>query len=281
MKTINTLLIEGKSLLKDSVDTPDLDASLLLADALGCSRTQLLRAVSESVSEESEIIYKNALERRLSGECVAYIVGYKEFWGLRLAVNSAVLTPRPDTETLVEATLAVADANDARSCLDLCAGSGAVAIALKHERPHLVVTGSDISKSAVDVARANAEAHHVYVQWIESDLFDRIEGCFDIIVSNPPYIPTSMIAGLAPEVRKEPRLALDGGADGLDIIKKIIVEAKTRLNQGGALLMEADPRQMPAVTELLRENTYQAIRTYKDLSGCERAIGGIYKWQVL
>jgi release factor glutamine methyltransferase len=277
-KTINTLLIEGKLLLKDNVDTPDLDASLLLADALGCSRTQLLCAASESVSEKAEIAYKNALKQRLSGECVAYIVGYKEFWGLRFMVNSSTLTPRPDTETLVEAALAVADASGARSCLDLCAGSGAVAIALKHERSHLAVSGSDISKSVLDVARANAEAHHVDVQWIASDLFDRIEGYFDIIVSNPPYIPTSMIAELAPEVRKEPRLALDGGADGLDSIKKIIVEAKTRLNQGGALLMEADPRQMPAVAELLRENKWQAIRTYKDLSGCERVIGGIYKW---
>ncbi|MDR2783495.1 MAG: peptide chain release factor N(5)-glutamine methyltransferase [Treponema sp.] len=277
MKTINTLLIEGKSLLKERVATPDLDASLLLADVLGCNRTQLLCAASESVPEGDEIIYKNALERRLSGECVAYIVGYKEFWGLRFTVNSATLTPRPDTEILVEAALAVADASDARSCLDLCAGSGAVVIALKHERPHLAVTGSDISKSALEVARANAEAHHVDVQWVESDLFDRIEGCFDIIVSNPPYIPTSMIAELAPEVRREPRLALDGGVDGLDIIKKIISEAKTRLNQGGALLMEADPRQMPAVAEILRENKAQALRTYKDLSGRERVIGGIYK----
>jgi release factor glutamine methyltransferase len=276
MKTINTLLIEGKSLLKDSVDAPDLDASLLLADVLRCNRTQLLCAASDSISEEAEITYKTALERRLSGECVAYIVGYKEFWGLRFTVNSAVLTPRPDTETLVETALAAADAVRARSCLDLCAGSGAVAIALKHERPHLAVTGSDISKSALDVARANAEAHHVDVQWVESDLFDRIEGCFDIIVSNPPYIPTSMIAELAPEVRKEPRLALDGGADGLDSIKKIILQAKTRLNQGGALLMEADPRQMPTVVKLLRENRWQAIRTYRDLSGCERVIEGIY-----
>jgi release factor glutamine methyltransferase len=234
-----------------------------------------LCAASESVSEEAEIAYKNALARRLSGECVAYIVGYKEFCGLRFTVNPATLTPRPDTETLVEAVLIVADASGARSCLDLCAGSGAVAIALKHECPHLTVTGSDISKNALDVARANAEAHHVDVQWVESDLFDRIENCFDIIVSNPPYIPTSMIAELTPEVRKEPRLALDGGADGLDSIKKIIVDAKTHINQGGALLMEADPRQMPAVAKLLRENRWRAVRTYKDLSRRERVIEGI------
>ncbi|MDR0374284.1 MAG: peptide chain release factor N(5)-glutamine methyltransferase [Treponema sp.] len=275
MKTINTLLMEGKHILKGKVDSSNLDASLLLADVLRCDRTQLVRAAAEAVSEETEMTYKNALARRLSGECVAYIVGYKEFWGLRFIVNSTVLTPRPDTETLVEAALAVADASGARSCLDLCAGSGAVAIALKRERTHLVVAGSDISKSALEVARANAETHQADVQWIESDLFDHIEDCFDIIVSNPPYIPTSMIAELAPEARKEPRLALDGGADGLDYIKKIIVEAKTRLNQGGALLMEADPRQMSAVAELLRENNYQKIRTYQDLSGRDRVIGGI------
>ncbi|MDR0557632.1 MAG: peptide chain release factor N(5)-glutamine methyltransferase [Treponema sp.] len=275
MKTINTLLMEGKRLLKGKVDAPYLDASLLLADVLRCNRTQLVCAASDSVPKEAETAYKNALERRLSGECVAYIVGYKEFWGLRFMVNSAALTPRPDTETLVEAALSAIDASAARSCLDLCAGSGAIAIALKHERNHLVVTGSDISKSALDVARANAEAHHMDIQWIESDLFDCIEGCFDIIVSNPPYIPTSMIAELSLEVRKEPHLALDGGADGLDSITKIIVEAKTRLNQGGALLIEADPRQMPAVTGLLRENKWQTIQTYRDLSGYERVIGGI------
>ncbi|MDR2193401.1 MAG: peptide chain release factor N(5)-glutamine methyltransferase [Treponema sp.] len=278
MKTVNALLTEGKARLKGRVDTPDSDARLLLAAVLCMDRTRLALAALDAVPEEAEAAYKKALERRLSGECVAYIVGYKEFWGLRLTVNHAALVPRPDTETLVESALT--DMGAARSCLDLCTGSGAVAIALKHERPHLAVTASDLSKDALDVARANAEAHHMDIRWIESDLFERIEGCFDMIVSNPPYIPTSMIAELAPEVQHEPHIALDGGADGLAIIKHIIVEAKPHLNQGGILLMEADPRQMPAIAALLRDHGYRALRTYTDLSGRERVIGGIYSTSI-
>jgi release factor glutamine methyltransferase len=271
MKTVKALLIEGKALLKGRVDTPDIDARLLLGAVLDLDRTRLALAALDAVPEEAEAAYKKALERRLSGECVAYITGYKEFWGLRLAVNPAVLVPRPDTETLVESALAAG--GRARSCLDLCTGSGAAAIALKHERPLLAVTASDLSKDALDVARANAETHRTDIRWVESDLFERIEGRFDMIVSNPPYIPRSMIAGLAPEVRKEPHIALDGGADGLALIKRIIAGAKAHLNSGGMLLMEADPGQMPAIAALLHGRGHRAIRTYKDLSGLERVIG--------
>jgi release factor glutamine methyltransferase len=192
---------------------------------------------------------------------------------MRFMVNPSVLVPRPDTETLVEAALQTT--GTARSALDLCTGSGAVAIALKRERPALTVTASDISPAALEAARTNAENLHTEIRFVESDLFDRVEGCFDLIVSNPPYIPTAWIASLAPEVQKEPRLALDGGGDGLDLVKKIILGAKTRLNPGGMLLMEADSRQMPAIGELLRGGGYQKVRAYRDLAGLERVIGGV------
>jgi release factor glutamine methyltransferase len=272
MKTINVLLHEGKETLKHETDTPDLDAALLLADILRVDRTRLLLDAVNSVPEGAEARYRQSLKRRLEGECVAYIVGYKEFWGLRFAVNPAVLVPRPDTEILAEAALQ--RAREAQRALDLCTGSGILAIVLKREYPSLSVNASDISKAALDVARANAESLNAGVYFIESDLFERVDGTFDLIVSNPPYIPTDAIPFLQPEVQKEPYLALNGGADGLDIIRKIIIGAKSRLNPNGSLFLEADSAQIPYIADFLRANEYQDMHVYKDLSCSDRVITG-------
>jgi release factor glutamine methyltransferase len=271
--TVADVLALGVNRLKNHTDTPALDARLLLADILRLEPVRLLLSSDDPVCGEAQAAYEQALERRLDGECVAYITGSKEFWGLPFLVNPSVLVPRPDTETLVEAALTVIRQDAA--LLELCTGSGAVAIALKKECPALSVKATDISAAALETARKNAARLQADVCFAESDLFDRITGVFDLIVANPPYIPTGVIASLPAEVRREPRLALDGGEDGLDLIKRIIAEAKRHLKPAGVLLMEASPPQMPAIAELLRVGGYQQdVRVYQDIAGLDRVIGG-------
>jgi release factor glutamine methyltransferase len=163
--------------------------------------------------------------------------------------------------------------------LDLCTGSGAVAIALKHECPEIEVFASDLSPEALETARLNAArllgtALEPAVTFIQSDLFDRISRRFHLITANPPYVCTGDIKKLPREVRGEPRLALDGGADGLDLIRALIAGAPDHLFSGGVLLLEADPRQMPRIASLLEHQGFLDIQTYRDLSGAERVIGG-------
>jgi release factor glutamine methyltransferase len=266
------------------LETPALDAGVLLAEVLHTDRAGLIIAGDRTVSEEAQGAYARALERRLGGECVAYIVGRKEFWGLDFTVTHDVLVPRPDTETLVEAALAHKAAHrvsdTAEEILDLSTGSGAVAIALKHERPSALVVASDISPAALAVARQNAarllgdaEAIHL----IESDLFNNIDGQFDLITANPPYVPSTVIAGLAPEVRGEPLLALDGGGDdGLDLIRRIVSDAKPHLNPGAILLMEADPGEMDTIARILLAEGYEQPRLYYDAAGKARVIASAF-----
>ena len=291
--TIREALIEGRALLNSpsssaAIDTPALDAALLLGAVLGKSRTELVTRENAPIAEAERERFFCFLARRRNGECVAYILGRREFRGLEFDVNPHVLVPRPDTEILVEAALehiGIFTTNHhepPRTLLDLCAGSGAVAVSLKNECPFLHVTASDISPEALEIARRNAARlldirnstrnHGNSVSFIQSDLFRNIPGRFDIIVSNPPYIPSSEISDLAPEVRREPRLALDGGGDGLDLIRKIIAGAGERLSPGGSLLLEADPRQMPAIQALFADHGFGNVRLWKDLAGRDRVV---------
>ncbi|MDR3115699.1 MAG: peptide chain release factor N(5)-glutamine methyltransferase [Treponema sp.] len=257
--------------------TPALDAALLLASVLKTDRTGLILREAEPVSAGDLQQYARLLERRLEGESVAWILGYKEFWGLSFTVSPEVLVPRPDTETLVEAGLGAIDrfpATEPCTLLDLCTGSGAVAIALKHERPAVEVYASDISSAALAVAQGNAARllPEPGIYPIESDLFHRITGRFHIITANPPYVPRDRIPTLALEVRREPRLSLDGGVDGLDLIRRILVQGKAHLRPGGTLLMEADPGQMQTIAGLLKAQGYRPITMIPDLSGMPRVI---------
>jgi release factor glutamine methyltransferase len=272
--------------------TSALDASLLLASMLNTNRSSLLADDVRPLDEASLAAFRALVKRRLAGECTAYILGKKEFYGLDFQVTPAVLVPRPDTETLVETALGVikqlAETNQEVRVLDLCTGSGAVAIALKHTMPELEVWATDISDEALDVARANADRllPPDSIHFCHGDLFGALPrasqggdaATFHLIVSNPPYIPTAEIAGLAPEVRGEPFLALDGGGDGLSIISRIISGAPQFLNPtnqrfAGALLLEADPRQMQRIAALLMQAGFTDIQTRRDLSGAERVIG--------
>jgi release factor glutamine methyltransferase len=258
-----------------------LDASLLLGEILGLDRAGLILAGSAPLTPEARNRFDESLKRRLSGDCVAWILGRREFRGLNFTVTPEVLVPRPDTETLIEAALEFIDAPGALeqfTLLDLCTGSGAVAISLKHERPGVTISASDISPQALALAKTNAQellGRADMINFIESRLFDCISGFFDLILSNPPYVPSAVLETLAPEVRREPRIALDGGFDGLDLIRPIIAGAPEHLRQGGMLLLEADPGQMPAITALFTRGRYEAIRVFQDLAGYDRVIGGI------
>jgi release factor glutamine methyltransferase len=258
------------------IETPALDAGVLLAAVLHTDRAGLIINGDQAAGGEALEACRQALERRLAGECTAYIVGRKEFWGLDFTVTPDVLVPRPDTETLVEAALAGARGGGGE-ILDLCTGSGAVAIALKHELPSAHITASDISPAALAVARQNAERllGGGAVRLIESDLFNMIDGRFDLITANPPYVPSGLIAGLAPELRGEPLLALDGGGDGLALLRRIAGGAKPHLKPGGLLLMEADSGEMEAVARLLLAEGFEQPRLYRDLAGKARVIGAV------
>ena len=312
MHNIREALAEGSaSLAAAGIESPSLDASLLLAQALKISRSALLAAGPQPLTDSALADFHGLIRRRLGGECVAYILGRKEFYGLDFQVNPSVLVPRPETETLVATTLDVTKAThkDAKAqstkkkpnqplclrasvppceqipknsirVLDLCTGSGAVAIALKHAMPQLEVWATDISAEALETAKTNA-AHLLppdSIRFFHGDLFESPfpVPCspFPVIVTNPPYIPTADIPSLSPEVRGEPALALDGGSDGLHIIRRIIAAAPEYLCPGGILLLEADPRQMQKIVALLEENGFLDIRIYRDLSGSERVIAG-------
>ncbi|MDR2370956.1 MAG: peptide chain release factor N(5)-glutamine methyltransferase [Treponema sp.] len=293
MATIQTALTEGKRLLRGPgknvsacITSPSLDASLLLAHALNTTRGRLVSTGNETIPDDGYSVFLRLIERRLSGECVAYILGKKEFRGLDFTVSPAVLVPRPDTEILVETALAGIDGSPPPvTVLDLCTGSGAAAIALKHERPAAGITASDISEAALEIAETNAarllgnagagaDARAFHITFIKSDLFENIPGKFNLITANPPYIPSGEIDGLAPEVRREPRMALDGGKDGLALIRRIIAEARRHLFPGGSLLLEIDPREAPAVRNLLEKAGFNDIQSYRDLAGFERVMGG-------
>ncbi|GHU41791.1 release factor glutamine methyltransferase [Spirochaetia bacterium] len=288
---LNKILQNAAAELKNAgIETAGLDAAVLLCDVLKTDRAWLITHADQTLPEENIQLYKKHIRRRITRECVAYITGHKEFRGLDLTVTHDVLVPRADTETLVEAALNIIDITNKTaagkktiSVLDLCTGSGAVAIALKTERPFIEVCASDISGAALSVTKQNAAKYNLLnennktadgasLRITQSDLFSNLNDKFDVIVSNPPYIPSALLASLAPEVQNEPRLALDGGSDGLGVIRRIIADAGHHLNSGGALLLEADSRQVEAVKALLEKSFYTNINILKDLAGLDRVI---------
>ncbi|MDR2150187.1 MAG: peptide chain release factor N(5)-glutamine methyltransferase [Spirochaetaceae bacterium] len=275
--TIRKALYEAaRDLHSAGIETSVLDAQVLLGEVLHKNRTALIASEPfEQLSLEQYKRYRSLLELRCSGECVAYLIGRREFWGLDIQVGQAVLVPRPETETLVEAALSLLVPDSKSTVLDLCTGSGAVAVALKHERPGCTIYASDISKDALVVAQENARLLcENAITFIHSDLFEHITGSFDLITANPPYIPTDLIKLLPPEVQHEPIIALDGGLDGLSLIRKLIAQAAAYLAPGASLLIEADPSQMPKLKQLFALNAYQDIRFWHDLSARQRVIGG-------
>jgi release factor glutamine methyltransferase len=212
-------------------------------------------------------------KRRLAGEPIAYITGFKEFFGLRLQVDARVLDPRPDTETLVEWALDVLPQDQPARVLDLGTGSGAVALALQRERPACGVTAVDASEDALTVAKANAQRLQLAVQFVHSHWMDAVPGPFEVIASNPPYVAEGdpHLAALT----HEPLQALTSGPDGLDDIRQIIAQAPSRLAPGGWLLLEHGWDQAAPVQALLRSAGLEQVQSRRDLAGIERCTGGM------
>jgi release factor glutamine methyltransferase len=285
---IREALAQGGADLKYAgIKTPSLDASLLLAHILKTDRTKLIARGTDRISDKESKSYCEILERRANGECTAYIVGKKEFMGLEFDVNPSVLVPRPETETLVETAIDIIknklQDNSDINILDLCTGSGAVAVSLKNEIPSCKITAADISSNALDTAKHNAEKllGGNKIDFFQGDLYSALPSPlpepFSLIVSNPPYISSDEIQTLSIEVQNEPHLALDGGASGLEIITHIIEKTCDYLKQSGYLLLEADPRQMEQINILLAKNKFTDVQLYKDLSGADRVIGGRFE----
>jgi release factor glutamine methyltransferase len=250
-------------------DSPRLDAELLLADALGVTRERLLVDRELVVTGPAVRRFQSHVRRRaVDREPVAYIVGRRAFRRLELAVDGRVLVPRPETELLVEVGC---ELERGARVLDCCTGSGAVALALKDERGDLRVSASDVSEAALAVARANGERLGLDIAWQQADLIDVLTGPFDAILANPPYVPTSVIATLEPEIaRHEPALALDGGDDGLDVVRRLASQAG--VIDIKLLAIEHGEDQADAVARLCREAGFSAVERRRDLAGHERVI---------
>ena len=253
-----------------------LDAELLLAHALGCERLQLYLEMDRPLAEAELARVRGLVVRRRAREPVAYIVGRREFWGRRIQVTSDVLVPRPETELLVEVGRARVGEGAAR-LLDLCTGSGAVAIALALERPGAVVDATDASEAALAIARANVAAHGLdaRVRLHFGDLFRALREPhrYDLITANPPYIAEAEWLSLPPEVRQhEPRIALVAGPEGIEVHRRIAAEAANWLAPGGSLLVEVGAGQAPTVVALLRDAGLIDVQAHRDLAGIERVV---------
>jgi len=261
------------------VDSPRLCGELLLSHVLGCSRLELYLRFEQPLSPEELAAFKAMIIRRKSREPVDYILGNREFYGLEFSVGPGVLVPRPETEHLVEEALARLEGLETPRVLDLCTGSGAVALTLAHERPDAEVTGCDISPEALTWARRNA--HNLGLQervrWLQGDLWEPVaagSGFFDVITANPPYVTTAEMAELPPEVGQfEPRLALEGGEDGLDIVRSIIAGAGAHLRPLGWLLVELGAGQAAQAARLAQASgAFAEVSLVKDLAGIERVL---------
>ena len=271
--TIGALLAEGAAHLGASgADAPALDAELLLAHAVGTRRARLKSHPEQIPDDAARLRYAELIDRRARGEPLAYIVGYKDFWTLRLAVTPAVLVPRPETELLVERALALQSESAAARVLDLGTGSGAIALALASERPHWQMTATDVSQDALEVARANAASHTLtHVELLQGDWFSPVgTRRFDLVVSNPPYIGADEPELAAPALGYEPRGALSPGADALASLRAIVQAAPPHLEHGGWLLLEHGTAQADAVARELVVRGFRHVRSHRDLAGHER-----------
>jgi release factor glutamine methyltransferase len=268
----------AQHLKKSGSDTPRLDAELLLAKARGCPRIQLYVQFNEVVPDAQRAVMRDLVRRRAQSEPVAHLVGHREFFSLDFAVSPDVLIPRPDTETLVLDLITHARRLPAPAILDVATGSGCIAIAAAVQVPAARVTASDVSPAALTLARQNADRHGVAarITFLEGDLLAPLPAGaqFDFLVSNPPYIPTAQLETLDREVRDyEPRLALDGGPDGLRFLATLLQQAPSVLVPGGRLLLEFTPEQAPALLELATaQPELSDPAVLKDLSGRPRVL---------
>jgi len=262
------------------IDSPRMEAEVLFAGALKLTREEIYSSSERILSESEKKILRNFIGRRSLREPIAHIIERKEFWSLDFKITPNVLIPRPETETLVETILSINSKNSTNSSLntlEIGTGSGAVAVVMAKEILNCRVTATDYSLEVLAVARLNAEKHGVSdkIDFVQSDLFLELPiALYDYIVSNPPYIQTSHLKGLMPDVADfEPQNALDGGDDGLDFYRKIIPGSLNYLKKGGLIVLEIGETQAQAITSLFySEGKYEEINVIQDYSGYDRVV---------
>lgn len=274
--TVGHALNRGKRLLfYAEVDTPMLDATVLLSEALGTSKERLLASLPDPMDEEGFSRFRSFIDLRCAGLPVSYIRKKKEFFSLEFHVDERVLVPRPDTEILVEEALRTLKAYpQAKRVHDACTGSGCVAIALKHSIPELKVSASDISVEALQVAVRNARRllPTARIRLYRSDLLAGVPGRYDLISANPPYLTDLEVENMRKVGWPEPELALQGGVHGTDLLHRLIRQSSRKLRSTGYLLLEAAPRQMPVLQRELEDQGFKGITVTPDLAGRDRVI---------
>ena len=271
-----------EKLSSEKITDAKIDARLLLEYACKTDRNTLFLNGDMEVSEEQVQIYFELIEKRGKHIPLQHLTGEQDFMGLTFKVNENVLIPRQDTECLVEIVLK--QLHDGMKILDMCTGSGCILISLLHYSNDCVGVGVDLSEAALKVAAHNAAVlgsngitDAMDITFLQSNLFEKVDGKFDIIVSNPPYIKTEVIKTLMPEVRNfEPMMALDGTEDGLYFYRRIIADAKNHLTRGGQLFFEIGYDQGEEVSDLMRENGYVDVEVAKDLAGLDRVVYGTF-----
>jgi release factor glutamine methyltransferase len=260
------------------IDGARLDAEVLLAHVLDVDRLRLYIDYEKPVLAEERDRFRQLVRRRAQERVpVSLLLGKREFWSLELCVTSDVLTPRPETETLVEAGLSkIPDAASKARILDLGTGSGAIALSLASERPQADITATDLSKAALQIASRNADHLRIgeRVRFVAGDLFEPVAAeRFDLIVSNPPYVAREDAGSLPPEVAHEPEIALFAGSDGLDVIKRLVAEAGAHLSDGGWLFIEHGPSQVEAIEQELMQAGFEDVERRFDLAQRPRVVG--------
>ena len=275
MNYIEVLNKSQKELKKYNVKNPILDSEILLSKVLKLSREDLLINLHKKITEEEKNFFFKYVNRRKKKEPIAYIVGHKEFWKNNFEVNNNVLIPRPDTEILVQETINQIDSSSSYRILDVGTGSGCVLLSILKERKKCYGIGIDISKEAIDTAKSNAKIQHLEnrCKFYKADIDNISSSKYDLITSNPPYIETDKIRFLEDDVRCfEPRLALDGGPDGISIINILIKKSSVLLKKNGKMIIEIENKLLSKIKELLKINNFYLDKVSKDLSNRNRCI---------
>lgn len=274
MLNIKAVIDEGSLYLKEISDSPKLDAQLLLCNVLNIDRVSLFLSYEKEIDELMKARFDALLERRRLQEPLNYIIGKREFYSNDFLVNHDVLIPRPETELIIDVAKKYID-KDVKNIIDIGTGSGVIAITLKLIFPNINITASDISEDALKIAKRNAEIHKVKLDFVISDALQNIQNNFQMIVTNPPYVKSSFIEDDL-SLAYEPRRALDGGESGLEVIKKILKEAKEKIDTGGLIIMEHGFDQAEDVKSIAKKYNFDCLCNIKDINDHPRV--SILKW---
>lgn len=271
MHTIKSALDFGKqSLLAKGIEDPKISAMVLLKNVLKCNDSYLFAHPEKELTQEQQDLFAEWIKERSTSKPIAYIIGKKEFYGFKFFVNPNVLIPRPETELIVDYVIQECSENQIKTLVDVGTGSGILAVVLKKLRPQFNVFAVDIDASALEVAGKNARQHNTEITFLQSDLLENVTMNADIIVSNLPYVEN--MTELSLEVLHEPKLALDGGKSGLEIIYRLIDQANSKLNNQGLLILEYGIGQTQAIVSQLNKKGYTLLQVIPDLAGIDRVI---------